>query len=80
MCRSFLSLLSLTSPICTRARSFLYISHYVSSHDMTEGLRRATAIFEALMIGAFDSCRQLHVIMLAVTLALFVGYALFLVR
>ncbi|GBF95600.1 hypothetical protein Rsub_08582 [Raphidocelis subcapitata] len=59
---------------------YQYITVYVSGNDMAQGLRIATDEFERAMIGAFAGCKDLHVAMLAVTLALFAVRAAFIVR
>lgn len=59
---------------------YQYITVYVSGNDMAQGLRIATDEFERAMIGAFAGCKDLHIAILAVTLALFGARAAFIVR
>lgn len=59
---------------------YQYVTTYVSGNDMADGLRVATDLFEAAMIRAFESCKQLHVIIFAVTASIMAVYILLLFR
>lgn len=49
-------------------------------HDTADGIRRAISLFEKSMIGAFTSCRMLHIIMLAITVVLLAAYTWGIIR
>lgn len=65
--------------LCHVCCSFIFLSQ-VAAFDMYEGMRLATQLFVDYTNSKLDEVKQLHIILLLITLLVFGGYVLMLFR